>query len=138
MIDILQLPCTNPLILSARLGLRFAYACPGHRRFDAPLRQPPIREGPMTDRASLLLVFAAALVAAQCGGPLNPTGPSAANAPSIDVRGLDATSAGADAVRTLKRVVTGVVGDWKGRLILQEQDGDVFRDNVQLTLAEVA
>jgi hypothetical protein len=93
----------------------------------------------MTYRASLLPVLAAAIAAVQCSGPVNLTGPSATTASNTEVRALDAISAdgAAASLRPLKKAATGLAGDWKGDLTLLEQDGDVFRNKVQLTLAEI-
>jgi hypothetical protein len=92
----------------------------------------------MNPRASFVLLLAAPIVLAQCSGPsASPIGPSSSVAPGISVSSAGPQDLSDDVSGTwaaLAQDLSTLAGDWKGDLILTEQDGDVFRSKFTLTL----
>ena len=97
----------------------------------------------MNRRASFVLLLAAPIALAQCGGPsASPSGPSSLAAPGISVSSavpqdvLDDVS-GIGVATPLAKDLSSLEGDWKGDLTIREQDGDVFRFKVTVTITSL-
>ena len=90
---------------------------------------------------SLVLILAAPLSVAQCGGPLgSPTAPSVAIAPSAMTgvaTGSNTTRLHTDTLRVARVKEESPVGAWTGDLYLVELDNSEFHEAVALTFVEV-
>ena len=96
----------------------------------------------MTNPLGSVCIAVCALSVAQCSGQNgSPTAPSSTASLSTQVEHeVSAARGNVDptvAARPLAKDLASLAGDWKGDVTLREQDGDVFKFKVALTLAEL-